>query len=74
MDRTEYMKSYRLANNDKYKAYRKVWREKHKDDPEQKAKQAQYSKTYYLRKLSTKANVSKNEDVNLTMSVGDSSG
>ena len=47
MDRQEYMKAYRLANKDKYKEYRKTWRETHKDNDETKQKNCEYSRTYY---------------------------
>ena len=46
-DRGEYMKTYRANNKDKYKEYRKNWREKHKQDEDYKLKQAAYSRHYY---------------------------
>jgi hypothetical protein len=48
-DRSEYMKTYRANNKDKYKEYRKNWRLKHKQDEDYKLKQAAYSRHYYMR-------------------------
>ena len=60
-DKSEYMKAYRLANKDKYKEYRKKWRQTHKDDEETKKKNAEYSKKYYNNK--------KNKDINSLSSI-----
>ena len=57
-DKSEYMKAYRLANKDKYKEYRKKWRETHKDDEERKKKNAEYSKKYYNNKKMIKSEAS----------------
>jgi hypothetical protein len=47
MDRAEYMKKYRLDNNDKYKEYRKKWRQLNKNKLENKEKINIYSRNYY---------------------------
>jgi len=56
MDKTDYMKAYRLSHNEQFKVYRKKWRDTHKDDSEYKIKTAIYHKTYYNRNKALKTN------------------
>jgi hypothetical protein len=57
MDRVEYMKKYRLDNNDKYKEYRKKWRELNKNKLEYKKKNNIYSRNYYNKNKITSENL-----------------